>query len=114
MNLTLRHSGKGLGYQLIHFCAVAQVRLEYRARALGPPQDPHTKVQLTLILRTGTRAEQLKLDSVQEPVTTSLQDFAGVTGRRFGFAMPNIMTRIDPTFRERLLKYTRLHPLANP
>jgi len=103
----------GLGYRLIHSCAAAQVQIEYRIRAVGPPDDPNSKAQLTLILKTGTRTEKLDV-----PYTTRLQlrsadDYSAI-GRRFGIALPNLMVKTDPTFKKRFEQYARQHPLANP
>ena len=58
----------GLGYRLIQSYAAAQVQIEYRIRAVGPVDDPNSKAQLTLILKTGTRTEKLDV-----PYTTRLQ-----------------------------------------
>src|ERR1035438_1119884 len=51
-----------LGYRLVRSCATAQLQIENEMRLVGPPSDPESKVNLTLILRvSGMPPEKISI-----------------------------------------------------
>ena len=99
-----------LGYRIVRSCAIAQIRLENEIRLVGPPADPASKAKLTLILKAGERVE--RVDIPYNGCFRPEDNFA--VGKKFGRAFPDIMVKIDPTFKARMLEYMRKHPEQNP
>jgi hypothetical protein len=100
-----------LGYRLVRSCAAAQIQIENEVRLVGPPSDPESKATLTQILKvSGGPTEKIDI-----PYTGRLRtDDNSIIGKKFGASLPDIMVKIDPTFKIRLPEYMRKHPEEDP
>jgi len=98
-----------LGYRLVRSCAAAQIRIEDEVRLIGPPNDPESRVSLAVILKVGTRTEKIEI-----PYAGRLRSNDNFSiGKKFGSALPDILAKIDPTFKTKFLKCARKHAEEN-
>jgi hypothetical protein len=98
-----------LGYRLVRSCASAQIQVEDEARLMGPPDDPESKIRLSVTLKTATRTEKIVI-----PYTNRVgpEDHL-LIGKKFGKAWRDLMARIDPTFERRFLERARKYSEDN-
>jgi len=100
-----------LGYRLVRSCATAQIQIENEVRLIGPPSDPESKASLAQILKVSGRPTE-KINIPYAGRLRTEDNF--IIGKKFGAALPDIMMKIDPTFKTRLQEYMRRHPEEDP
>jgi hypothetical protein len=97
-----------LGYRFVRPCSAAQI--ENEIRVIGPANDPLTTAKLTVIVRASERTEKA---NVPYSGGWRQEERAAAVGK-MGAALSEVMVKIDPTYKARLVEYAGKHPEEDP